>query len=80
MAKLTTTKRKNLPKSDFAIPNKKTMKNKAGKGAYPMPDASHARNALARVSEFGTSAQKKAVKAKVSKKFPTIAVKGKSKK
>lgn len=43
MAKLSTGERKSLPKSDFGIP---------GKRAYPMPDASHARNAKARASEM----------------------------
>lgn len=42
MAKLTTTRRNNLPKSSFALP---------GKRAYPMPDKSHARNALSRASQ-----------------------------
>lgn len=42
MAKLTTKKRNSLPKSDFGEP---------GKRAYPMPDASHARNAKARASQ-----------------------------
>lgn len=42
MAKLTTTRRNNLPTSDFGLP---------GERKYPMPDASHARNALARVSQ-----------------------------
>lgn len=77
MARLTTSSRKKLPKSDFALPSKKTAKNKAGKGAYPIPNASHARNALARVSQFGTPAQKATVKAKVAKKFPNIGKKSK---
>ncbi len=63
MAKLTTAKRKALPKSDFALP---------GKRAYPVPDKSHARNALARVSQHGTPAQKATVRAKVHAKFPSI--------
>lgn len=42
MAKLTTTKRNDLPKSEFGLP---------GQRKYPMPDASHARNAIARVSQ-----------------------------
>lgn len=41
MAKLTTAKRNKLPKSDFAG---------AGK-SYPIPDKSHAKNALARASQ-----------------------------
>lgn len=42
MSKLTTKQRKKLPKSAFGEPGKKK---------YPMPDKSHARNALARVSQ-----------------------------
>lgn len=63
MAKLTTRERKKLPKGDFAVPGKK---------AYPIPDKSHARNALARVSQFGSSSEKKEVRAAVHRKFPTI--------
>lgn len=62
MAKLTSVQRKNLPKRDFAV---------AG-GKYPVPDKSHARNALARVSEFGSSSEKAQVRAKVNSKFPDI--------
>ncbi len=43
MTKLTSKERNKLPKSDFGLPGKK---------AYPMPDKSHARNALARASEM----------------------------
>jgi hypothetical protein len=67
MAKLSTSARKNLPSSDFAL----------GKGRYPIENKSHARNALARVSEFGSPAEKAKVRAKVAKKFPGI---GKKKK
>lgn len=42
MAKLSTAKRKSEPKSDFGLPDKRK---------YPMPDASHARNAKARASQ-----------------------------
>jgi len=63
MAKLTSKKRNKLPKSDFAMP---------GKRAYPINDISHARNALARVSEYGTSSQKKRVRAAVTKKYPSL--------
>lgn len=72
MDKLTYKKRKSMPKSEFAIPAKKSKKNPSGKGAYPVEDENHARNALARVSQFGTPSEKKAVKAKVSKKYPSI--------
>lgn len=77
MSKLTTKTRKSLPKSKFAIPAKKTAKNPSGKGGYPINDVVHARNALARVAQFGTPAQKAQVKAAVKKHFPEIAVGGK---
>lgn len=63
MAKLTSQERKKLPTNSFAEP---------GKRKYPIEDASHARNALARVAQHGSPAEKKAVRAKVHKKFPTI--------
>jgi hypothetical protein len=68
MARLTYSERKNLPKSDFAVPSKR----QGGKGGYPIPDKSHARNALARVSQFGSPAQKAEVRAKVHAKYPGI--------
>lgn len=43
MAKLTTKRRKALPKSDFALP---------GDRKYPMPDKAHAANAKARASQM----------------------------
>jgi hypothetical protein len=72
MAKLTTAARKKLPKSSFAIPGKRP-----GAGSYPVSDKAHARNALSRVSQHGSSSEKAAVRAKVHAKFPGI---GKSKK
>lgn len=68
MARLTSAERKAMPKSQFALPGKKH----GGKGGYPIEDASHARNALARVSQHGTSAEKATVRAKVHAKFPNI--------
>lgn len=62
MAKLTTKERKALPKKDFAVAGRK----------YPVPDANHARNALARVAQHGSPKEKAEVKAKVHKKFPGI--------
>ena len=63
MSKLTTKNRKGLKKSSFAIP---------GKRAYPIEDKAHARNALARVSQFGTPAQKAKVRIAVHRKYPGI--------
>jgi hypothetical protein len=70
MSKLTTSERKSIPKKDFALPSKRSASG--GKGGYPIPDKSHARNALSRVSEYGTPAQKAEVRAKVHRKFPGI--------
>jgi len=63
MAKLTTAKRKDLPKGDFAIPATRR---------YPIEDAAHARDALARSS--GKS-EHKTVAAAVRRKYPKIDVK-----
>ena len=70
MAKLTTKARKQIPKSDLALPGKRSKSG--GKGGYPIEDAAHARNALARVSEFGTPAEKAEVRKKVQGKYPSI--------
>jgi hypothetical protein len=62
VARLTTKDRKALPAKEFAGPDR----------SYPIPDASHARNALSRVSQFGTADLKKKVREKVHRKFPDI--------
>lgn len=62
MAKLTSSKRNALPSSVFALPGRK----------YPIEDKSHARNALSRVSQNGTPAEKAKVRAKVHAKYPNI--------
>ncbi len=64
MPKLTAKKRATLPKKAFAIP---------GSRAYPIEDISHARNALARVSQYGTDAEKAQVRTAVYKKYPELA-------
>lgn len=64
MGKLTAKKRNALPASTFAGPDR----------SYPIPDASHARNALARASQHAGSALKAKIKAKVAKKFPGIEI------
>jgi hypothetical protein len=67
---LDTAERKELPSKDFAL--KGAKKGKANEGKYPIPDESHARNALSRVSQFGSPAEKAAVRAKVHAKYPNI--------
>jgi hypothetical protein len=64
--------RKALPSSSFALPGKGKGPSGKGAGAYPINDPSHARNALARVSQHGSSAEKAAVRAKVKAKYPGI--------
>jgi hypothetical protein len=72
MAKTLSTKdRKKLKKTSFALP---------GKRKYPIPDKAHARNALARVAQNGSPAEKKKVKAAVKKRFPSLGKKRTSKK
>jgi hypothetical protein len=63
MAKLTTSKKNAEPKSEFGLPEERK---------YPMPDASHARNAKARASQMEqqnklSSADKKKIDAKADK-------------
>jgi hypothetical protein len=72
MAKLKAAQRKSLPSSSFALPGKGKGPEGKGAGSYPVPDASHARNALARVSQHGSPAEKARVRAKVKAKFPNI--------
>lgn len=66
MAKLTYQKRKKLPAKAFALKG----------GRYPIEDKAHARNALARVSQHGSSEEKAQVRRKVHAKFPGIGAKG----
>ena len=62
---LSTRARDNLSASDFVFPDERS---------YPIQDESHARNALARVAQHGTPAQKAKVKAAVRRKYPNIKV------
>ncbi len=63
MAKLTTAKKNKEPKQEFGLPKERK---------YPMPDASHARNAKARASQMEhqgklSAADKKKIDAKANK-------------
>jgi hypothetical protein len=63
MAKLTTAKKKTEPNKEFGLPEQRK---------YPMPDASHARNAKARASQMEhqgklSAADKKKVDVKADK-------------
>ena len=72
--KLSYKERQGLSKSQFALPGKGEGPEGKQGGSYPIPDESHARNALARVSQHGTTAEKAKVKSAVEKKFPDIEV------
>jgi hypothetical protein len=62
MAKLTASARAELKASAFALRNRR----------YPIEDENHARNALARVSQYGTAEEKAQVRAKVHSRYPEI--------
>ena len=64
MAKLTYAERKALPDSAFAVKGRH----------YPTDTPGRARNALARVSKWGSDAEKAAVKMRVKSKYPKIHV------
>lgn len=59
---LTAAERKHLPDSAFALPGRR----------YPIHNESHARNALARVSENGTPEEQAKVRAAVHRRYPGI--------
>ncbi len=68
--KLSYKERKRLPSSKFVFPKSRK---------YPIHDRAHARNALARVSQFGSESEKSKVRSAVRKKYPGIEVEGKAK-
>jgi hypothetical protein len=63
MAKLSTEARKAIPAKSFAEPDKRK---------YPIENKAHAKNALSRVSQSGTAAEKSKVRAAVKKKYPSL--------
>jgi hypothetical protein len=67
-------KRKSLPKSEFGVPSKAKGEQKGEPGNYPIDTPKRARNALARVSQHGTPAEKASVRSRVAKKYPDIEV------
>lgn len=61
-AKLSEAERARLPDSAFALPGRR----------YPIHDLAHAKNALARVSQFGTPEEKEIVRRKVFERYPQL--------
>ena len=64
MAVLTARGRKRIATAKFAIPERR---------AYPIHDLAHARNALARVSQFGSPEEKARVRRRVYSAWPALA-------
>jgi len=60
---LSTNAREHVAEKNFAGP----------KESYPIPDETHARNALSRVSQFGSPEVQKRVRNKVYSKYPGLA-------
>lgn len=60
---LTTAARKRIAPGNFVFPKERR---------YPIHDEAHARNALARVSQFGSASEKAAVRSAVRAKYPGI--------
>jgi hypothetical protein len=65
MARLSYRERQSLPSRLFVFPKERR---------YPIPDKAHARNALARVAQHGTPAEKAKVRRAVKRRFPDIKV------
>lgn len=67
MARLTPRGRKRIKRSNFALPKERK---------YPIHDIAHARNALARVAQYGTASEKRRVRAAVARKYPSLRKRG----
>jgi hypothetical protein len=63
MAVLTSKARRRLKSTSFAVPEERK---------YPIEDRAHAINALARVTQYGTTEEKRKVRAAVRKKYPSL--------
>ena len=63
MSQLTYKQREKLPSSDFVFPKDRR---------YPIQDIEHARNALARVSQFGSPEEQAKVRAAVYSRYPEL--------
>jgi len=62
MAKLTARARKRIAEKNFALPGRR----------YPIHDLAHARNALARVAQYGTPQEKAKVRRAVYRRYPSL--------
>lgn len=66
--KLSMEKRKAMPKAEFAVPSKAPKA-----GSFPIPDRSHAQNALARSAGKAVAGK---VRAAVKRKYPDMKLSG----
>jgi hypothetical protein len=66
VAKLSSKARNSLPGSSFAGPDR----------SYPIEDAGHARDALARAAQHASPELQAKIKAKVRRRYPNIKVEG----
>ena len=71
---LNAAERRALPNKDFVFPGKGEGPKGKQRGAYPIPDKKHARNALAMAAAHASPEKQAQVKAAVKKKFPDIEV------
>jgi hypothetical protein len=55
--------REELDDADFALPDERK---------YPIPDETHARNALSRVAQHGTPQEQRTVRAAVERRYPDL--------
>ena len=69
---LNAAERRALPNKDFVFPGKGEGPKGKQRGAYPIPDKKHARNALAMAAAHASPEKQAKVKAAVAKKFPGI--------
>jgi len=67
MARITAARRKALPKSKFALPEK---------DGYPVDTANRARNALSRAAQNASPSEQARIRAKVKRTYPGIKVGG----
>lgn len=82
--KLTTAGRLAMNRTDFALAPGQAEKASGQKGRFPIHDAAHARNAVARAAQGVkagtlTTSEAATVKKAVARKYPAIGKKGKKK-
>lgn len=71
MSRLTSTQRSKMGRATFATPPTKAAKKRGEKGSFPIPNASHARDALSRSANKSPKVRAE-VRAAVHRHFPGI--------